>query len=157
MSEFTSAAALMAAVGGAALVSDWVTLDQTRVNLFADATDDHQWIHIDAQRARAESPFGTTVAHGLLTLSLIPALLEKTVRITQRVALNYGFNRVRFTAPMPVDSQLRARFAIQRVEMLTGEGDGDGDGAQVVWDVTLERQGGNKPVCVAEMITRHYF
>jgi acyl dehydratase len=151
MTEFNNAAALQAAIGGTALVSGWVVLDQARVNLFADATDDHQWIHVDPQRARAESPFGGPVAHGLLTLSLIPGLLEKTVRITQRVALNYGFNRVRFPAPLPVDARVRASFAVQQLDALPG------DGAQVVWEVTLEREGGDKPVCVAELITRHYF
>lgn len=151
MTEFNNAAALRAAIGGTALLSDWLVLDQARVNLFADATDDHQWIHIDPQRARAESPFGGPVAHGLLTLSLIPGLLEKTVHITQRVTLNYGFNRVRFPAPLPVGARVRASFAVQQLDVLPG------DGAQVVWEVKLEREGGDKPVCVAELITRHYF
>jgi acyl dehydratase len=155
MTEFGNVAALQAAVGGAAAVSTWVVLDQARVNLFADATGDHQWIHVDPQRARAESPFGGPVAHGLLTLSLVPALLEKTVRIAHRVAVNYGLNRVRFPAPVPVGSRLRARFAVQRVDLVPG--DSDGEGAQVIWDVTLERDGADKPVCVAELITRHYF
>lgn len=145
------AQALRALVGGAPLVSDWLTIDQTSVNGFASATGDHQWIHVDPERARRESPFGGPVAHGFLTLSLIPALLEQTVTLKQRMGLNYGLNRVRFTAPVPVGSRLRASFAVASVD------DVDDAGVQVVWNVTLERQGSERPVCVAEFITRHYF
>jgi len=145
------AQALRSLVGGEPLVSEWLTVDQTSVNGFAAATGDHQWIHVDPERARRESPFGGPIAHGFLTLSLIPALLGKTVTLKQRMGVNYGLNRVRFTAPVPVGSQLRARFAVASVD------DVDDAGVQVVWNVTLERQGSERPVCVAEFITRHYF
>jgi acyl dehydratase len=148
---FGNAETLRAQVGAEPLVSDWLTVDQARVDLFAEATGDHQWIHIDPERAQRESPFGGPVAHGFLTLSLIPALLGKTVAIKQRMGVNYGLNRVRFTSPVLVGSQLRARFAVESVTEV------DGNGVQAVWNVTLERQGSERPVCVAEFITRHYF
>jgi acyl dehydratase len=144
---FGDAAALRALVGAEPLVSDWLTVDQASVDRFAEATGDHQWIHVDPERARRESPFGGPVAHG----SLIPALLGKTVALEQRMGVNYGLNRVRFTSPVLVGSQLRARFAVQSVT------DVDNAGVQVEWNVTLERQGSERPVCVAEFITRHYF
>jgi acyl dehydratase len=137
--------------GGAPLVSEWFTVDQARVNDFAQATGDHQWIHTDPERARRESPFGGPIAHGFLTLSLIPSLLQDTVKLQQRMGVNYGLNRVRFTAPVPAGSQVRASFAVASVT------DVDDNGVQVVWNVTLERQGSDRPVCVAEFITRHYF
>ncbi|CAB3720240.1 MaoC family dehydratase [Paraburkholderia rhynchosiae] len=145
------AVALRALVGGEPVVSDWVTIDQPSVDRFAEATGDHQWIHVDPERARRESPFGGAIAHGFMTLSLIPALLERTVRLEQRVGVNYGLNRVRFTSPVPVGSQLRASFAVASVA------DVEHAGVQVVWNVTLERHGNERPVCVAEFITRHYF
>ncbi|WP_027801263.1 MaoC family dehydratase [Paraburkholderia dilworthii] len=148
---FRNAAALRALVGGAPLVSGWVTIDQPSVDRFAQVTGDHQWIHVDPERARRESPFGGAIAHGFMTLSLIPALLEKTVRIEQRMGVNYGLNRVRFTSPVLVGSQLRARFAVVSVA------DVDNAGVQVMWNVTLERHENERPVCVAEFITRHYF
>lgn len=145
------AAALRAQVGGATLVSEWVEVDQSRVDRFADATDDHQWIHVDPQRARRESPFGGPIAHGFLTLSLVPALLAQTVRIEQRMGVNYGLNRVRFPAPVPVGARVRASFVVAEVVDV-------GDGAvQVTWDVTVEIDGGSKPACVAQFLTRHYF
>jgi acyl dehydratase len=146
-----SAAALRALIGGEPLVSEWLSVDQARVDRFAEATGDHQWIHVDLERARRESPFGGPIAHGFLTLSLIPALLGKTVSIEQRMGVNYGLNRVRFTSPVLVGSQLRAKFAVESVT------DVDNAGVQVEWNVTLERQGSERPVCVAEFITRHYF
>ena len=146
-----NAAALRALIGGEPLVSEWLSVDQARVDRFAEATGDHQWIHVDPERARRESPFGGPIAHGFLTLSLIPALLGKTVSIEQRMGVNYGLNRVRFTSPVLVGSQLRAKFAVESVT------DVDNDGVQVEWSVTLERQGSERPVCVAEFITRHYF
>ncbi|QQC65141.1 MaoC family dehydratase [Paraburkholderia ginsengisoli] len=148
---FGNAEALRALVGAEPLVSDWLTVDQSRVDRFAEATGDHQWIHVDPERARRESPFGGPVAHGFLTLSLIPALLGKTVALEQRMGVNYGLNRVRFTSPVLVGSQLRAKFAVQSVT------DVDNAGVQVEWNVTLEQQGSDRPVCVAEFITRHYF
>ncbi|WP_144108292.1 MaoC family dehydratase [Paraburkholderia sp. BCC1886] len=146
-----SAAALRDKVGAALLVSEWVTVDQASVDRFADTTGDHQWIHTDPERARRESPFGGPIAHGFLTLSLIPGLLEKTVALEQRMGVNYGLNRVRFTSPVPVGSNLRASFAVESVT------DIDDAGVQVVWHVTLELQGSERPACVAEFITRHYF
>jgi acyl dehydratase len=148
---FDNAEALRAQIGAGPLVSDWMTVDQARVDLFAEATGDHQWIHIDPERARRESPFGGPVAHGFLTLSLVPALLGKTMTIKQRMGVNYGLNRVRFTSPVLVGSQLRAKFALESVT------DVENNGVQAVWSVTLERQGSERPVCVAEFITRHYF
>ncbi|HYS66499.1 MAG TPA: MaoC family dehydratase [Paraburkholderia sp.] len=148
---FGNAVALRGLAGAEPLVSEWLTVDQASVDRFADATGDHQWIHVDPERAWRESPFGGPVAHGFLTLSLIPVLLEKTVALEQRMGVNYGLNRVRFTSPVPVGSQLRAKFAVASVT------DVDSDGVQVVWNVTLERQGNERPVCVAEFITRHYF
>jgi len=149
--RIADAAALRALVGGAPFVSGWTTVGEAQVHDFADATGDHQWIHVDAERARRESPFGGPIAHGFLTLSLIPALLEQTVQMRQRMGVNYGLNRVRFTAPVPVGSKLRASFAVKEV---TDTGDG---GVQVTWDVSVEREGSERPACVAEFITRHYF
>lgn len=146
-----NAAALRAMVGAEPLVSEWMTVDQASVDRFAEATGDHQWIHVDPERARRESPFGGPIAHGFMTLSLIPALLEKTVAFDQRMGVNYGLNRVRFTSPVLVGSRLRAKFALESVT------DVDNDGVQLVWNVALERQDSERPVCVAEFITRHYF
>ncbi|HXZ10574.1 MAG TPA: MaoC family dehydratase [Paraburkholderia sp.] len=143
--------ALRAAVGEAPRISAWVEIDQASVDRFAAATGDHQWIHVDPERAQRESPFGGPIAHGFLTLSLIPALLEKTIPLRQRMGVNYGLNRVRFTAPVRVGSKVRGRFAVTSVT------DVDGGGLQVVWNVTLEQQASDTPVCIAEFITRHYF
>lgn len=148
---FEHAAALRALVGGGPLVSEWLTVDQSRVDRFAEATGDRQWIHVDPERAARESPFGGPVAHGFLTLSLVPALLGTTLAIKQRMGVNYGLNRVRFTSPVLVGSQLRGKFAVRSVD------DIDNDGVQVEWAVTLEKQGSERPVCIAEFITRHYF
>ena len=149
--QIADAAALRALVGAAAFASGWTTVDERKVFDFAEATGDHQWIHVDAERARRESPFGGPIAHGFLTLSLIPALLTQTVQMRQRMGVNYGLNRVRFTAPVPVGSKVRARFAVKETEE-TGDG-----GVQVIWDVTIEREGSERPACVVEFITRHYF
>ncbi len=129
--------------------SDWVTVDQRRIDAFADATGDHQWIHVDPERAAA-GPFGGTVAHGFLTLSLLPVfLLDRLVVDDVRFAVNYGLNRVRFPAPAPVDSRLRGHVAIASVDEVPG-------GLQVTATVTVEREGGDKPVCVAEAVSRFY-
>jgi acyl dehydratase len=146
-----SADGVRALIGAAPHVSGWVGIDQASVDRFAEATGDRQWIHVDPERARRESPFGGPIAHGFLTLSLIPVLLERTLPFKQRFGVNYGLNRVRFTAPLPVGSQVRASFAISSAT------DAEQGGIQVVWNVTLERQGSERPVCVAEFITRHYF
>ncbi|MBC8747902.1 MaoC family dehydratase [Paraburkholderia sp. WC7.3b] len=148
---FDNADALRALIGAEPLVSEWLSVDQERVNRFAAATGDHQWIHVDPERANRESPFGGPVAHGFLTLSLIPALLGKTVKIEQRMGINYGLNRVRFISLVLVGSSLRGKFAVNSVT------DVDNSGVQLAWNVTLERQGSERPVCVAEFITRHYF
>ena len=137
-------------VGQEIAVSDWITITQERVQQFADATGDHQWIHLDVERSRAESPYGGTIAHGFLTLSLLPMLMASSVQMSDvKMGVNYGLNKVRFPAPVPVGSKLRARIVLLSVEDIAG-------GAQVVWQVTIEREGGDKPVCVAESITRRY-
>lgn len=149
--QIDDVAALRALAGCAPFVSGWKQVGEAQVLGFADATGDHQWIHVDAERARRESPFGGPIAHGFLTLSLIPALLEQTVQMRQRMGVNYGLNRVRFTAPVPVGAKVRGRFGVKDVSD-TGDG-----GVQVTWDVSIEREGSERPACVAEFITRHYF
>ena len=137
-------------VGTEVAVSDWILVDQDRIDRFAKATGDHQWIHVDAERARRDSPFGGTVAHGYLTLSLLPVLLDGSIELRNvRMALNYGVNKVRFPAPLPAGSRMRARFMLMALAEL-------GDGAQLTWQVTMEREGGDKPVCVAEAVVRCY-
>jgi len=138
-------------VGTEVAVSDWVEVTQARVDRFAEATGDHQWIHVDPERANA-GPFGTTIAHGFLTLSMLPMLMEATLDLRRcRMGINYGVNRVRFPAPVPVGSRLRARMALLGCEPLPDRG------VQATWRVTIEREGGDKPVCVAESLSRWYF
>jgi acyl dehydratase len=137
-------------VGKEVAVTDWVTVSQERIDAFAGATEDHQWIHVDRERAAAESPYGTTVAHGFLSLSLLPYLLGQAVEIQgTRLGINYGLNRVRFTGPVPAGSRVRARFRLAAVEDIA-------KGVQTTWDVTVEREGEAKPVLVAEWITRRH-
>lgn len=137
-------------VGQEVAVSDWFDITQERVNRFAAATDDHQWIHVDVERARRESPFGGTIAHGFLTLSLVPAMVDSALHMADmRMGLNYGLNKVRFPAPVPVGSRLRARMTIQSIDDIEG-------GAQVQWGVVIEREGSAKPVCAAEFLMRRY-
>ena len=132
-------------------VSPWVEMPQERIDLFAKATEDFQWIHVDPARAK-DSPYGTTIAHGFLTLSMLAKLSESTFEFSDRkMGVNYGLNRVRFTAPVPAGSRIRGRFTLAKYEKL-----GDG-GVQTTWNVTIEREGGDKPVCVAESIGRHFF
>ena len=149
MRTFEHLADLQTLIGQEIAVSDWITVDQARIDKFADATGDHQWIHVDPVRA-ATGPFGATVAHGFLTLSLLPEMSASafTVRDT-RMGVNYGLNRVRFPAPVPSGSRLRGRFKLLGYEPIAG-------GAQVVVEVTMERQGSDKPVCVAESVARRY-
>jgi acyl dehydratase len=150
MREIASLAELKALVGQEVAVSDWVQISQERVNQFAEATGDYQWIHLDAERCKRESPFGGPIAHGYLTLSLLPMLMQNSVRMTDvRMGVNYGLNKVRFPAPVPVGSKVRSRTTVVSVEDIEG-------GAQVTWLVTVEREGGDKPVCVAESISRRY-
>ena len=149
MKSFATLAELKPLVGQELAVSDWVTVTQERIQLFADATGDHQWIHLDAERARA-GPFGTTIAHGFLTLSLLPEMAASAFAVRDtRMGVNYGLNRVRFPAPVPSGSRLRGRFKLLAWEPLEG-------GAQVTVEVTMEREGGDKPVCVAESVGRRY-
>lgn len=136
-------------VGEVLGVSDWLVVDQARIDRFAEATDDHQWIHVDAGRAAA-GPFGTTVAHGFLTLSLLPWFFDHGFVVDDtRMGLNYGLNKVRFPAPVPVDSRLRAHFKLLAYEAIEG-------GAQLLVEATIEREGSAKPVCVAESLTRRF-
>jgi acyl dehydratase len=136
--------------GREAGVSEWIEVTQERVNLFADATGDHQWIHVDPERCRKESPFGGPIAHGFLTLSLLPKLMESAVSLPpRRMGVNYGLNKVRFPAPVPVGSRVRARIGVVAVEDIAG-------GVQITWAVSMEREGGDKPVCAAESVTRLY-
>jgi acyl dehydratase len=132
-------------------VSPWLEVTQERIDLFAKAIDDPQWIHVDVERAK-QSPFGTTIAHGFLTLSLLSKFIKSTFSFADRkMGVNYGLNRVRFTAPLPSGSRVRARFKLLKYEKI------DGNGAQVTWDVTVEREGSDKPVLVAEWIGRSYY
>ena len=138
-------------VGEEVGVSPWVEITQERIDTFARAIDDYQWIHVDRERAK-DSPFGGTIAHGFLTLSLLSHLLERTFTFTERrMGVNYGLNRVRFTAPVPSGSRVRARFTLQKFERLA-----DG-GIQVTFSTLLEREGADKPVLVAEWLGRHYY
>ena len=148
MREIASLEELKKLVGQEVAVSDWVEITQERVNLFAEATGDHQWIHLDVERSRKESPYGGTVAHGFLTLSLLPLLMGSSVKMLDvKMSVNYGLNKVRFPAPVPVGSRIRGRITLLSVEDIP-------DGAQMIWNVTMEREGGEKPVCVAEPISR---
>ncbi|NVD74873.1 MaoC family dehydratase [Duganella sp. BJB488] len=150
MRSFANLSAMKAEIGNEVAVSDWVEITQARIDLFADATGDHQWIHTDAERAARESPYGATVAHGFLTLALLPALLVNALHmVDMKMGLNYGLNKVRFPAPVPVGSRVRARLTIVAIDDIA-------DGAQILWGVVIEREGGDKPVCVAEFVMRRY-
>ncbi len=150
MREFATLADMQAQVGQEVAVSEWVEISQQRISQFADATDDHQWIHVDPERAARESPFGGTVAHGFLTLSLLPAMLVNALHMADmKMGINYGLNKVRFPAPVPAGSRVRARMTINAIEAIDG-------GAQISWGVVVEREGGDKPVCVAEFLMRRY-
>ncbi len=138
-------------VGEEVAVSPWIEITQERIDTFAKAIDDHKWIHVDRERAK-RSPFGGTIAHGFLTLSLLSHLSERTFSFSdRRMGVNYGLNRVRFTAPVPSGSRVRARFTLQKFEQLA-----DG-GIQVTWATVVEREGSDKPVLVAEWLGRHYY
>jgi acyl dehydratase len=136
-------------VGQEVGVSDWVTVDQQRIDRFAEATGDRQWIHVDPVRA-AQGPFGTTIAHGFLTLALMPELFDTGFAIDDvRMGVNYGLNRVRFPAPVPAGSRLRGHFRLQAFDPLPG-------GAQLTVEVTMELEGSDKPACVAESVSRRF-
>ena len=149
MRTFRSIAEMQSFVGEEIGVSDWITVTQERIQLFADATGDHQWIHLDTERAK-QGPFGATIAHGFLTLSLLPEMSASAFRVEDtKMGVNYGLNKVRFPAPVPSGSQLRGRFKLLKYEPLEG-------GAQVTVEVTMEREGSDKPVCVAESVGRRF-
>jgi acyl dehydratase len=149
MRSFETIAELKELVGQEIGVSDWITVTQERIQLFADATNDHQWIHVDVERAKA-GPFGTTIAHGFLTLSLLPEMAASAFGVREtRMGVNYGLNKVRFPAPVPSGSRVRGLFKLIGYEPLEG-------GAQLTVQVTMEREGSDKPVCIAESIGRRY-
>ncbi|MGX1674633.1 MaoC family dehydratase [Streptomyces sp. NPDC055400] len=146
---FATVDELRAAVGEQLGYSDWVEIEQKRIDQFADATGDHQWIHVDPERAK-DGPFGTTIAHGYLTLSLLPLFGPQLIKVDgMKMGVNYGTNKVRFPAPVPVGSRLRATAKITGVDDVSG-------GVQVSVAFTVERDGGDKPVCVAESVSRYY-
>jgi acyl dehydratase len=147
--HYAHLADLQALVGQEIGVSDWLLIEQSRINAFAEATSDHQWIHIDPVRA-AQGPFKAPIAHGFLTLSLLPKMFDSAFAVDDvRMGVNYGLNRVRFAAPVPVGSRLRAHFKLLVFEALEG-------GAQMTVQATIEIEGGSKPACVAETVTRRY-
>jgi acyl dehydratase len=149
MKSFQHLTDLQPLVGQEIAVSDWLTVDQARIDKFADATGDHQWIHVDPERA-AKGPFATTVAHGFLTHSLLPELSQSAFGVADtRMGVKYGLNRERFPAPVPAGSRIRGRFKLLAYEPIDG-------GAQVTVEVTMEREGQAKPVCVAESVGRRY-
>jgi acyl dehydratase len=130
--------------------SDWFEVTQERVNTVADATDDHQWIHVDVERAKAESPFGGPIGHGYLTLSLIVPMYSQVLSVSDaKMGVNYGLNKVRFPSPVPVGSKIRLTATLKDVEEIAG-------GLQLVIGALIEREGGEKPVCIAEVVFRTY-
>jgi acyl dehydratase len=137
-------------VGQEIAVSDWLAISQECINQFADATGDHQWIHVDAARAATESPFKSTIAHGFLTLSLVSSLVRDAIQLTGlRMAINYGLNKVRFVSPVPAGSRIRAHVTLTTLADVEG-------GVQATWLATVEREHGDKPCCVAEWLVRYY-
>ncbi|TAJ70606.1 MAG: MaoC family dehydratase [Gallionellaceae bacterium] len=141
---------LAACVGQEVAVSDWTTITQEQVNQFAEATGDHQWIHVDVERAKA-GPFGGPIAHGFLTLSLLPRFSESALEVVEsRMGVNYGLNRVRFMTPVPVGSRLRGRMKLLSCDPIENEG------VQMVWETTIELEGAAKPACVAESVVRRF-
>ncbi|WP_040806779.1 MaoC family dehydratase [Nocardia concava] len=148
MIDFSDFEQLRKAVGTELGVSDWITVDQKRIDTFADATDDHQWIHVDAARAAA-GPYGRTIAHGFLTLSLVVPMTAQVMTVSAAsMAINYGLNKVRFINPVLVDSRIRGRFTLDAITDIPG-------GVQAVRTVTIEIEGQDKPACVAESIARY--
>jgi len=138
-------------VGREVAASDWVDVTQEQINLFADATHDHQWIHVDVERAKQESPFGGPIAHGYLTLSLFPHLISRAFKLNQKfkMGVNYGINKLRFMSPVPAAGRIRARMELLDVLEVKG-------GYQVEWKVTVDIEGADKPACVAEPVYRYY-
>jgi acyl dehydratase len=149
MKSFANIAELQPLLGQVAGSSDWITVAQERINQFAEATGDHQWIHVDPVRAAA-GPFGAPIAHGFLTLSLLPEMAASAFEVRDtRMGVNYGLNRVRFPSPVPAGSRVRGHFKLLSIEPLEG-------GAQITMEVTMEREGSAKPVCVAESVSRRF-
>ena len=150
MTEVESVEKLGEFVGREVALSEWLEVSQERVNAFAEATEDRQWIHTEPERAARESPFKGTIAHGFLTLSLLSEMGRTAVAVGGvRMGINYGLNRVRFVAPVPAGSRIRGRFRLAALEELKG-------GGQATWEVSVEREGGDKPCCVAEWLVRYY-
>jgi acyl dehydratase len=150
MREIENVAGLGELVGQEVSVSEWIEVTQERINQFAEATEDRQWIHTDPERAARESPFKGTIAHGFLTLSLLSELAKRAISVGGlRMGINYGLNRVRFVSPVAAGARIRGRFTLTAMEQIRG-------GAQATWDVTVERDGGDKPCCVAEWLVRYY-
>ena len=147
--HFAHLAAMQALVGQHLATSPWVMVDQARINLFAEATGDHQWIHVDVERAKA-GPYGATIAHGFLTLSLLPELTASAMYIDDvKMSINYGLNKVRFTGPVPAGSRVRAVIRLKAFDPIEG-------GVQMSTEVTIKREGVDKPVCVAEAVSRRF-
>jgi acyl dehydratase len=143
-------AALANYAGKEVAISDWLEVSQERIDQFAEATEDRQWIHLDRERAGRESPFKTTIAHGFLTLSLLSVLARLAISVGGvRMGINYGLNRVRFVSPVPAGARIRGRFTLATLEEIKG-------GVQSTWNVTVEREGSEKPCCVAEWLVRYY-
>jgi acyl dehydratase len=150
MKTFANLAELAACVGQDVAATEWVTITQQQVNQFAEATGDHQWIHVDVERAK-QGPFGAPIAHGFLTLSLLSQFFDKTIQINAKsMGVNYGLNKVRFMAPVPVGSRLRGQLHLHSATPI------EGNGLQLQWNVTVEREGSDKPVCAAESLVRIY-
>jgi acyl dehydratase len=150
LTEIESVAELAGLVGREVAASDWLEVSQETIDRFADATGDRQWIHTDPERAGRESPFGEAVAHGFLTLSLMSELARTSLSVGGvRMAINYGLNRVRFVSPVPAGSRVRGRFRLAACGEVKG-------GVQAAWKVTVEREGGDKPCCLAEWLVRYY-
>jgi acyl dehydratase len=149
---FQSIEELKQTIGQEVAVTDWLTVTQERVQQFADATGDHNWIHVDVERSRRESPFQQTIAHGFLTLSLLAYFMQETISIKTgvRMGLNYGLNKVRWVSPVRVGSNIRARFTLVSVKEV------DGNGVEALYSATVEPEGGAKPACVAEWLVRLY-
>ena len=149
MRTFAKLADLKPLVGQHVADSDWIEVTQERIQLFAEATNDHQWIHVDVERAKA-GPFGAPIAHGFMTLSLLPEMSASAMEVLDtRMGVNYGLNRVRFPAPVPAGSRVRGRFKLLKFEPIEG-------GAQLTFEVLMEREGSEKPVCVAESVGRRF-
>ena len=150
MIEIPDFSTLTQQLGQEVAISDWFEMPQERISQFAETTEDRQWIHIDAGRAEAESPYKTTIAHGFLTLSMVSALLRNAIKLPkQRMGINYGLNRVRFMGAVPSGSRIRGRFVPTEIKEIQG-------GYQVVWTITIERDGSDKPCCVAEWVMRYF-